>query len=51
MSQDESKEIYTYTAPWPVYAMNWSSRKGQLRLGFGSFLENYQNKVNITIND
>jgi len=47
MSQLGSKEIYSYVAPWPVYGMNWSCKKDKLRLGFGSFLENYQNKVYI----
>jgi len=47
MSQLGSKEIYTYTAPWTIYGMNWSSRKDQLRLGFGSFLENYENKLQV----
>jgi len=45
MNQTNQKEIYSYTAPWSVYGMNWSSRKDQLRLGFGSFIENYENKV------
>ncbi|ORX60974.1 WD40 repeat-like protein [Piromyces finnis] len=47
MSQTGNKEIYSYGAPWPVYGMNWSCKKDKLRLGFGSFLENYQNKLQI----
>lgn len=41
------KEIYTYKAPWPIYGMNWSRRPGQFRLGFGSFLENYSNQIQV----
>lgn len=41
------KEIYHYTAPWPVYALDWSKKpleKG-FRLALGSFSEEYNNKV------
>ena len=42
------KEIYTYTAPWPVYGMNWSTRKDMpFRLAVGSFFEEYKNVVHI----
>ncbi|KAJ7545507.1 hypothetical protein O6H91_09G123000 [Diphasiastrum complanatum] len=41
-------EIYTYEAPWPIYGMNWSVRKDcKFRLGIGSFIEEYRNKVEI----
>jgi len=33
----QRKEIYTYQAPWTVYAMAWSHRYvrlGQVRLGY-----------------
>ena len=31
------KEIYTYTAPWLIYGMNWSVRADQrFRLAVGS---------------
>jgi hypothetical protein len=42
------KEIYTYHAPWPVYAMDWSkapTEKGGFRLALGSFIEEHDNKV------
>eukprot|EP01103_Thecamoeba_quadrilineata_P002258 TRINITY_DN12245_c0_g1_i1.p1 TRINITY_DN12245_c0_g1~~TRINITY_DN12245_c0_g1_i1.p1 ORF type:complete len:327 (+),score=36.42 TRINITY_DN12245_c0_g1_i1:75-1055(+) len=42
------KEIYTYTAPWLIYAMNWSVRADQkFRLAIGSFLDDYSNKVQV----
>lgn len=42
------KEIYTYTAPWPIYGMNWSVRADKkFRLALGSFMEDYTNKVEI----
>jgi len=46
MQEDtRKKEIYTYQASWPIYAMNWSVRPQQeFRLALGSFLEDYTNK-------
>jgi WD repeat-containing protein 68 len=42
------KQIYTYEAPWLIYAMNWSVRDtGRFRLALGSFIEEYSNKVQI----
>ena len=42
------KEIYTYTAPWLIYGMNWSVRADQrFRLAIGSFEEEYNNSVRI----
>jgi hypothetical protein len=42
----EKKEIYTYQAPWMIYGMNWSHREDiKLRLAIGSFIEQYNNKV------
>ena len=42
------KEIYTYTAPWLIYGMNWSVRADQrFRLAIGSFEEEYSNSVRI----
>ena len=39
-------QIYTYTAPWLIYGMNWSHRKDKpFRLALGSFIEEYNNKV------
>ncbi len=41
------KEIYKYEAPWTVYSMNWSIRPDKrFRLALGSFVEEYNNKVN-----
>uniref|UniRef100_A0A8C4N7N5 Secreted protein n=1 Tax=Eptatretus burgeri TaxID=7764 RepID=A0A8C4N7N5_EPTBU len=35
-------------APWTVYAMNWSVRPDKrFRLALGSFVEEYNNKVQI----
>ncbi|KAJ3216086.1 ddb1 and cul4 associated factor 7 [Dinochytrium kinnereticum] len=46
MSPDKQK--YNYIAPWTVYAMNWSQRPGTFRLGFGSFIEEYNsNKIQV----
>jgi len=49
MSGPEKRaEIYTYEAPWQIYGMNWSCRGDQkFRLAVGSFLEEYNNKVQI----
>ena len=45
-SVSKRAEIYTYSAPWTIYAMNWSVRKDKkYRLAVGSFIESYQNKV------
>lgn len=42
MPTDKKKEIYTYQAPWVLYAMNWSLRRDQkFRLAVGSFIEKY----------
>jgi WD repeat-containing protein 68 len=42
------KEIYTYSSPWVVYALHWSTRPDQkFRLALGSFTEDYTNKVEI----
>lgn len=44
------KEIYTYQAPWTVYAMAWSRRQEpgtQFRLAIGSYVEQYSNSVSI----
>eukprot|EP00823_Brevimastigomonas_motovehiculus_P004066 TRINITY_DN2605_c0_g1_i1.p1 TRINITY_DN2605_c0_g1~~TRINITY_DN2605_c0_g1_i1.p1 ORF type:complete len:368 (-),score=101.76 TRINITY_DN2605_c0_g1_i1:20-1123(-) len=44
----EKKEIYTYEAPWLLYGMNWSVRPDKkFRLACGSFVEEYNNKVDI----
>ncbi|XP_072482344.1 DDB1- and CUL4-associated factor 7-like [Notamacropus eugenii] len=42
------RRIYRYEAPWTVYAMNWSVRADQpFRLALGSFIEDYENKVQV----
>mmetsp|Transcript_37569 Transcript_37569/g.72009 ORF Transcript_37569/g.72009 Transcript_37569/m.72009 type:complete len:336 (+) Transcript_37569:46-1053(+) len=53
MNTDKRAEIYTYEAPWRIYAMNWNCRDDQkFRLALGSFLEEYNNKVQIiTLDD
>ncbi len=48
MADLKKKEIYTYQAPWLIFAMNWSVRADRrFRLALGSFLEDYTNKVEI----
>lgn len=45
------KEIYTYEAPWCIYAMGWCQRSGpsdRYRLAIGSFTEEYNNKVQVS---
>ena len=45
------KEIYKYEAPWTVYSMNWSIRPDKrFRLALGSFVEEYNNKVEYGMN-
>lgn len=44
----KGKKIYTYSAPWTIYGMNWSERADQpFRLAIGSFEEEYCNSVRI----
>ena len=46
------KEIYKYEAPWTVYSMNWSVRPDKrFRLALGSFVEEYNNKVNLFVDN
>lgn len=50
MAATKKNEIYTYTAPWPVYGMGWSERtesRFKFRFAVGSFREEYNNQVNI----
>ncbi|KAL0352816.1 UNVERIFIED_CONTAM: WD repeat-containing protein LWD1 [Sesamum angustifolium] len=43
--QQRRSEIYTYEAPWHIYAMNWSVRKDKkYRLAIASLLEQYPNR-------
>jgi WD repeat-containing protein 68 len=47
-STSDRKEIYTYEAPWLIYGMNWSVRPDKkFRLALGSFIEDYNNRVEI----
>ena len=49
-ASSKKKEIYTYHAPWLVYGMNWSERlddRYKFRLAIGSFVEQYNNKVEV----
>lgn len=40
--------IHKYEAPWTIYGMHWSTRKdSKFRLALGSFIEEYNNKVQI----
>lgn len=42
------KEIYTYRAPWMIYAMNWSVRPDKkFRIAVGSFIQDHTNKIQI----
>jgi len=48
--QGSRKEIYTYKAPWTVFAMSWSRRQipaSPFRLAIGSYVEQYSNVVSI----
>ena len=45
---EKQAEIYTYEAPWLIYAANWSVRRDKrFRLAVGSFVEEYGNRVEI----
>ncbi|KAI4375749.1 hypothetical protein MLD38_013577 [Melastoma candidum] len=49
-SDDHQKrsEIYTYEAPWHIYAMNWSVRRDKkYRLAIASLLDHFTNRVEI----
>lgn len=49
-SAPKRKEIYKYEAPWCVYSMNWGIRPDKrFRLALGSFVEEYNNKVQIQL--
>ncbi|WRX20291.1 WD40 repeat - like 10 [Theobroma cacao] len=46
--QQKRSEIYTYEAPWHIYAMNWSVRRDKkYRLAIASLLEQYPNRLEI----
>lgn len=45
---DKKKEIYTYEAPWPLYAMGWNKRPGgKFCIAVGSYKEEYNNQIHI----
>lgn len=49
-STPQRKEIYTYKAPWTVFSLAWSNRieqNSQFRLAIGSYIEQYNNTVQI----
>ena len=46
--QQKPSEIYTYEAPWHLYAMNWSVHQDKkYRLAIASLLEQFPNRVEI----
>eukprot|EP00968_Pinguiococcus_pyrenoidosus_P019989 scaffold2261_cov231-Pinguiococcus_pyrenoidosus.AAC.3 len=48
MDDAKHREIYTFEAPWTIYAMGWSQKvdsAASFRLALGSFIEEYSNKV------
>ncbi len=52
LTPPKRKEIYKYEAPWTLYGMNWSVRPDKrFRLALGSFVEEYNNKVQIVMLD
>ncbi|KAK9808389.1 hypothetical protein WJX73_010065 [Symbiochloris irregularis] len=53
MAERKRSEIYTYEADNMVYAMNWSNRRdSRFRLAVGSFIESYNNYMEIiTLDD
>mmetsp|Transcript_14143 Transcript_14143/g.17171 ORF Transcript_14143/g.17171 Transcript_14143/m.17171 type:complete len:384 (+) Transcript_14143:259-1410(+) len=49
-NDSQGKEIYTYSAPWTVFALAWSHRadpQAQFRLAIGSYVEKYSNCIQI----
>ncbi|OZJ05606.1 hypothetical protein BZG36_01488 [Bifiguratus adelaidae] len=45
---NQEKYTYNYTAPWPVYAMDWSKKKSDgFQIALGSFLEQLSNKLQV----
>ncbi|KAM3174121.1 hypothetical protein ACTXT7_011163 [Hymenolepis weldensis] len=48
VSNPKNKEIYKYEAPWNIFSLNWSIRQDKrFRLAIGSFIEEYNNKIQI----
>ncbi|KAG0025208.1 hypothetical protein BGZ82_010149, partial [Podila clonocystis] len=49
-SRPTRKEILNYSAPWPVYGLDWSNQPTEreaLRLAVGSFIEDGSNKIQV----
>ncbi|KAF9434283.1 ddb1 and cul4 associated factor 7 [Entomortierella beljakovae] len=49
-SRHVRKEILNYSAPWPVYGLDWSNQPTEreaLRLAVGSFIEDGSNKIQV----
>ncbi|KAG5445158.1 hypothetical protein CRM22_006621 [Opisthorchis felineus] len=47
-SSSKRKEIYKYDAPWCIFSLNWSVRPDRrFRLAIGSFIEEYNNEVQV----
>ncbi|KAF9987508.1 ddb1 and cul4 associated factor 7 [Modicella reniformis] len=49
-SRQVRKEILSYSAPWPVYGLDWSNQPTEreaLRLAVGSFIEDGSNKIQV----
>ncbi|KAG0235600.1 ddb1 and cul4 associated factor 7 [Actinomortierella wolfii] len=49
-SRPARKEILSYSAPWPVYGLDWSNQRteaGAMRLAVGSFIEDGSNKIQV----
>ncbi|CAO3587411.1 unnamed protein product [Absidia cylindrospora] len=45
-----TKDVYQYTCPWPMYALDWSKSKDEqnsFRLAVGSFIEDNNNKFQV----
>nr|CDS26702.1 WD repeat containing protein 68 [Hymenolepis microstoma] len=48
VSNPKNKEIYKYEAPWNIFSLNWSLRQDKrFRLAIGSFIEEYNNRIQI----
>ncbi|CAK81839.1 unnamed protein product (macronuclear) [Paramecium tetraurelia] len=48
MQQENQNQIYTFKAPWPIYAMGFQSKPTpQSRIAIGSMIEDVQNEVYI----
>jgi WD repeat-containing protein 68 len=51
-SGKKHKEIYTYEAPWTIFALGSSQLPGPentFRMAIGSFVEEYVNKIQVWI--